>query len=367
MKAKIINLAILYLFGVCSASKALSVEYVNPSFDLQCIAVHGDKVAWCNNRTLFVSTVDTFPSYTKYETDEVNGCDDLRWSDDGQLLYVITSRQLFRVRYSCGRLIKDPSIENREINESLLPEDDRDGKWSDSISLFNIQMQNVVDVSSNERLVALVNGREQIVLFDRSKKAAPKILTMPGIGYEERVPKDYVHQVQVGETLNSIARYYSVSARDLTRLNHLGNPDLIKVHTSLILPSSATINRCTKIHEIQPGETLFSIAKKYETSVESLVILNDIEDPDLIISHTPLVLPEAAKTENYVKIHKMKGYRDCLTSVARSHGVSVKSIILLNNIKTPDRLYYGDLLILPQSAKTDGCEYCTIKRNNLEQ
>ncbi|MDA3834465.1 MAG: LysM peptidoglycan-binding domain-containing protein, partial [Spirochaetales bacterium] len=241
-----------------------------------------------------------------------------------------------------------------------------EGRWGDPTPVFEVPSKQVIDFSANERLVALVNDAGQVIVFDRSSpKPTPMILSMPGLRYEKRITGAHVHEIRVGETLNGIARRYSVSVRDLVGLNDLENPDLIKAHMSLILPDSATINRCVNVHEIQPGETLNSIAKRYGVSVEALVILNDIEDPDRIICHTPLVLPNSAKTNGRVIIHEMD--ERSLSSVARNHGVLLESIVLLNNIKDPDRIHHRTPLILPHNAETDGCENCTIKVEQQNQ
>ncbi|YAI82068.1 MAG: peptidoglycan DD-metalloendopeptidase family protein [cyanobacterium endosymbiont of Rhopalodia sterrenbergii] len=48
------------------------------------------------------------------------------------------------------------------------------------------------------------------------------------------------YRVQPGDTLNSIARHHGLALSELIRANSITNPNLIKVHQSLVLPESAT-------------------------------------------------------------------------------------------------------------------------------
>jgi len=47
-----------------------------------------------------------------------------------------------------------------------------------------------------------------------------------------------------------------------------------------------------KVHEVQKGETLSIIAKKYGVALEDLVKINNIENPDMIVVGQKLYIPE---------------------------------------------------------------------------
>ncbi|MCX7862133.1 MAG: LysM peptidoglycan-binding domain-containing protein [Bacteroidales bacterium] len=88
--------------------------------------------------------------------------------------------------------------------------------------------------------------------------------------------KYYIHTVQKGETLYSIAKAYEVSMDAIA----YENPDVfqgIKPEQKLKIPILATPFE-KKEHEVQKGETLYGIAKKYNTTIEEIVQLN----PDVI-------------------------------------------------------------------------------------
>jgi LysM repeat protein len=84
--------------------------------------------------------------------------------------------------------------------------------------------------------------------------------------------KYYIHEVKKGETIYGISKAYQVSADAIA----YENPDVfngIKPGDKLRIPIQATPYE-TKIHTVQKGETLYGIAKKYNTTIEEIVQKN---------------------------------------------------------------------------------------------
>lgn len=55
-------------------------------------------------------------------------------------------------------------------------------------------------------------------------------------------PQPILHQVQNGETLDAIARRYGVTRSELIRVNHISNPNLIRVYQNLKIPKSHNLD-----------------------------------------------------------------------------------------------------------------------------
>lgn len=79
-----------------------------------------------------------------------------------------------------------------------------------------------------------------------------------------------VHVVQRGEWLHAIARKYNTTAEAIMRANGLTNPNLLYVGQRLTIPGQGAAQPSGKVHTVQRGETLFSIAMRYGTTVEAL-------------------------------------------------------------------------------------------------
>ena len=97
--------------------------------------------------------------------------------------------------------------------------------------------------------------------------------------------------VQSGDSLYSIAKRFDVELPVLQALNQLADVRDIRVDQALLVPKreGATL----KLHVVKPGDTLEGIAEMYETTVALLQSLNGIADPSLILLDTEILVPEA--------------------------------------------------------------------------
>ena len=94
------------------------------------------------------------------------------------------------------------------------------------------------------------------------------------------------HQVQPKETLFSIARLYNVSVQDLDNYNTEALKDGLQIGESIAIPNkkktldgqARIINAQTFFHIVQPKETKYSIAKKYGIAIEQL----ETQNPEII-------------------------------------------------------------------------------------
>jgi N-acetylmuramoyl-L-alanine amidase len=96
------------------------------------------------------------------------------------------------------------------------------------------------------------------------------------------------HLVRSGETLSSIANRYDVPLKALARINHLRDPNLIVAGTRLRISGRA---RVASIHVVRAGETLSGIAARYGTTVSALARVNRLRDPNLIVAGARLRVP----------------------------------------------------------------------------
>lgn len=79
-------------------------------------------------------------------------------------------------------------------------------------------------------------------------------------------------EVKKGDTLYSIAKRYDMSILELIELNGLDSPD--QLYVGQVLKTSSS-----KYHIVKKGETLASIARKYDTNYKVLAQKNNIKPP----------------------------------------------------------------------------------------
>lgn len=101
--------------------------------------------------------------------------------------------------------------------------------------------------------------------------------------------------VQKGDTLYSLSRKYEVPLRSLIEENNLIAPYTLNVGQSLRLPVRQT-------HTVAKGDTLYSISRKYNVDVTSLSKLNGLNAPYTLNVGQVLALPETLASNNETKV-----------------------------------------------------------------
>ena len=93
-------------------------------------------------------------------------------------------------------------------------------------------------------------------------------------------------------------------------------------------------------YTVVKGDNLTKIAKKYNTTVDLLVRLNNIKDKNLIHIGQVLKIPKSSTSEVYYTV--VKG--DNLTKIAKKYNTTVDELVRLNNIKNKNLIYIGQKL-----------------------
>ncbi len=144
------------------------------------------------------------------------------------------------------------------------------------------------------------------------------------------------YTVKPGDTLWGISNQYGVSVTELAKLNKV-DAFTLKVGMILTIPSNGGSNPDNMfMYTVVKGDSLYSIAKRYGTSVEEIKKLNYLTSNNLVIGQI-LRIPEMYTKPsdmvipNYVNYKVVKG--DTLYSIAKKFNVSVDSIINDNNLK----------------------------------
>lgn len=143
--------------------------------------------------------------------------------------------------------------------------------------------------------------------------------------------------IKKGDTLYGISKQYGVSVVDLSKLNNLTSTDL-KIGQEIKIPSkSGTSPDNFFTYTVKQGDSLYSIAKRYSTTPEELLKLNNLKTNELQINQK-LIVPENYKEVEPLPIFTTYTVKqgDNLYSIAKEFNTTVDQIIKDNNLSTPD-------------------------------
>lgn len=168
-----------------------------------------------------------------------------------------------------------------------------------------------------------------------------------------------IYVVRTGDTLYSIARHFGVTVQAILAVNNIPNPNCIYVGQRIVIPnpSATPTPKPTStpggptpqpsVYVVQPGDTLYSIARRFGTTVWAIAQANHIVNPHCIYVGQRLVIPGAQPDPPpCTGIHIVR-YGETLTSIARRYGTTVWTLASMNNLPNPNVIYAGQRLRVP--------------------
>ena len=152
------------------------------------------------------------------------------------------------------------------------------------------------------------------------------------------------YTVKRGDTLWGIAKKFGVTVSAVVNANNIRNPNLIYVEEVFIIPhmTSAESFEYT-LYTVRRGDTLWGISRKFGTSINSIVALNGIKNPNLIYAGEVFKIP-SARSEQAVIYTVKRG--DTLWGISRKFGTTVENLVKLNSVRNPNLIYVGEKLII---------------------
>ena len=120
---------------------------------------------------------------------------------------------------------------------------------------------------------------------------------------------------------------------------------LVAVPASAAPAASAGGSGCGQFYTVRWGDTLYRIAVRYGTSVSALMNLNGITNPNYIVAgQTICVKPGGSVPWGFLYTVKPG---DMLRTIAARYGWGTWYLANVNHIANPDRIYVGQVLLIP--------------------
>ena len=118
----------------------------------------------------------------------------------------------------------------------------------------------------------------------------------------------------------------------------------------LVTNGLAVADESPRHHPVASGDTLWSIADKYDTSVDELVKLNDIKYPDLLLPGQIIKLPERDKPSQPGTIEYEVQPGDYLSKIATKFDITTRALAEANQISDMQLIVPGQKLKVPGAA-----------------
>lgn len=205
--------------------------------------------------------------------------------------------------------------------------------------------ENVYIVQKGDTLYSVAMANNTTV--DELKKANNLTSNILSTGQLLKIPSallpESTYIVKKGDSLYSITNKYNTTIDELKRINNLTS-NTLSIGQVLKLPSDKASNvekeENTISYTVQKGDSLYSIARKYSTTIDKIKDLNNLTTNLLSIGQV-LLIPTDTNLETTYTVQK----GDSLYSIAKKYDTTVDRLKQLNNLKS-NLLSIGQILIV---------------------
>ena len=167
----------------------------------------------------------------------------------------------------------------------------------------------------------------------------------------------FSYTIRSGDTLYLLAQRYNTTVEAIMRINPGINPNNLQIGQMICIPGSVTPPPPTRCpagsfeYTIRSGDTLFTIANRYNTTVNAILALNPGLDPNNLRVGMVICVPEekpqrcpAGSFEYTIRSG------DTLFSIANRYNTTVNAILAINPGLDPNNLRVGMVICVPEGG-----------------
>lgn len=164
-----------------------------------------------------------------------------------------------------------------------------------------------------------------------------------------------LHTIEPGETLYSIGRRYGVKPQQISEANLSLNASSLPVGSVIRIPSSQIPDEDDSFvyHRMQPGETLFSLTIRYDILQDKIQAVNPGVDWNKLSIGQIIAVPKKVALSHVIYKEHTVGRRETLFSIAAHYDISVDDLRAANDNISPSDLKKGMLLRIPQVVENE--------------
>ena len=182
-----------------------------------------------------------------------------------------------------------------------------------------------------------------------------EILCIPAAPPPTCPTNSFSYTIRAGDTIFSLAQRYNVTPQSILDLNPSVDPNSLRVGQIICIPGAAPPPTCPAnsfSYTIRAGDTLFSLAQRYNVTPQSILDLNPGVDPNSLRVGQIICIPGAAPPPTCPTNSFSYTIRagDTIFNLAQRYNVTPQSILDLNPGLSPTSLRIGQIICIPTAA-----------------
>lgn len=186
----------------------------------------------------------------------------------------------------------------------------------------------------------------------------------------------FSYVIKSGDTLYELAKKYNTTVEDILAINPGINPKNLQIGQRICIPeASRHPKKCpmgTFPYTIRQGDTLYNLARTYNTTVEEIMRVNPGIDPNNLQIGQVICIPEKRKpAPDCDGLYYVVRPGDTLYLIANKYNISLSDLMAANPGVDPDNLMVGELICIPKKKEEpiycpDGTIYEVRENDTLD-
>lgn len=159
----------------------------------------------------------------------------------------------------------------------------------------------------------------------------------------------FFYVIQAGDTLFQLSQLFNVPLDEILAANPGIDPQSLQIGQVICIPTEEIESECPGfIYTVQAGDTLFSLAQQFGVTVAAIEEVNPGIDPRNLAIGQKICIPKRRCPKGTFSYVVRKG--DTLSSIARRFDTTVRAIIKANPGIDPDQLAIGQEICVPKAT-----------------
>lgn len=160
-----------------------------------------------------------------------------------------------------------------------------------------------------------------------------------------------MYTIRAGDTLYSIANQFGSSVEAIVQANSLyppiTEPDHISPGQKVLVCVPGMSEQSVALHQVTEGDTMYHLAERYSVGLDLLAAVNQMQQPDILRVAQLIFIPAF--------VYEIE-QGDTLYSIARRFGLTMNELVRANQGRiglSPDLIYSGFRLVIPLPSSTN--------------